>query len=53
MSSTHPLLLRWLGLPEDARFMGFIYLGYPASDASPRQTPRRPIEEVTEWRGWP
>lgn len=48
----HPLLLRWLGLPEDAQFMGFIYLGYPAPDAPPRQTPRRPMEEVTEWRGW-
>ncbi|WP_376791623.1 nitroreductase [Thermoflexus sp.] len=48
----HPLLLRWLGVPEDAQFMGLIYLGYPAPDAPPRHTPRRPIEEVTQWRGW-
>ncbi len=48
----HPLLLRWLGVPEDAQFMGFIYLGYPAPDAPPRHTPRRPIEEVAQWRGW-
>ncbi len=48
----HPLLLRWLGVPEDAQFMGFIYLGYPAPDVPLRQTPRRPINEVTQWRGW-
>lgn len=48
----HPLPLRRLEVLKDAQFMGFVYLGCAAPDALPRQTPRRPIEEVAQQRGW-
>jgi nitroreductase len=40
-----------LGLPEDAKTMGLIPLGYPARGrwAEPK---RRPVEEVTHWGRW-
>ena len=40
-----------LGLPDDAKTMGLIPLGYPARGrwAEPK---RRPVEEVTHWGRW-
>ena len=40
-----------LGLPEDAKTMGLVPLGYPARGrwAEPR---RRPVEDVTHWGRW-
>jgi len=40
-----------LGIPEDAKTMGLIPLGYPAQGrwAQPK---RRPVEEVVHWGNW-
>ena len=51
-NSYTPLLVTWLGAPEDAQFMGFIYVGYRAPLVPDRQTPRRPSTDLTDWRGW-
>jgi nitroreductase len=40
-----------LGLaPEDA-IVAFVYLGWPPEDP-PGPSPRRPLADVVEWRGW-
>jgi nitroreductase len=41
---------RELALPEDARPVALIPLGYPDADFGP--TRRKPIEEVLYWETW-
>ncbi len=43
-----PEVREYLGLSEQGKVLGFIYVGYPAGD-SPTRT-RRPVEAVTMWR---
>ena len=45
-----PAVADWLGLSEKGKMLGFIYLGYPASQKEPGR--RTPVADVTEWRGW-
>lgn len=42
-----PGLAELLGLPENHRAVGIIYLGYPAEEAKPR--PRTPAADKTRW----
>jgi nitroreductase len=44
-----PGLADLLGLPEEHRVVGIIYLGYPAEEPKPR--PRTPAAEKTHWLG--
>lgn len=46
----HPSVNGHLGLEEDERVMGFVYLGYPAADRS--LTPRADAASKTRWVGW-
>ncbi len=41
---------RWLGLRDDDHVVSIIFLGYPAM--TPRQSPRKPVSELTKWMGW-
>lgn len=38
------------GLGPEDHIVGFVYLGYPASEPAPRE---RSYEQWVEWRGWP
>jgi nitroreductase len=49
--SYHPLVNQFLGVPEDAKFMGCVYLGHPDPDLPPKQRNRTSALERTEWRG--
>ena len=39
----------FMGLEQDDKFLGFLYLGYPKDDW-PRKTRRKPQEYYTDWR---
>ncbi len=45
-----PAVKAFLELPPTASLLGFVYVGYP--DAPLPSRPRRPVAEVTTWRGW-
>jgi nitroreductase len=45
-----PAVKAFLALSPTASLLGFVYVGYP--DAPPPSRSRRPIAEVTTWRGW-
>jgi nitroreductase len=46
-----PEVRQALGLGPTDAVVAFVYLGRPGADA-PAETPRRPLDEVVEWRGW-
>ena len=48
-----PEVKRFFGLSAEEHLAGWIYLGLPA-EREPEERPRvrRPVEELTEWRGW-
>lgn len=51
-AATMPEVRDHLGLDEDEVIAGFIYVGYPQSDAPDRPMTRRTdAGEITEWRG--
>jgi nitroreductase len=43
-----PQTKEWIGLGENDKFLGFLYLGYPKEEW-PRKTRRKPQEYYTEW----
>ncbi len=45
-----PAVKAFLALSPTASLLAFVYVGYP--DAPPPSRSRRPIAEVTTWRGW-
>ena len=47
-----PMVASSLGLAEDDRIVGFVYLGHPLGPASPRIITGDDLSEAVEWR-WP
>jgi nitroreductase len=47
-----PLLRKEFGLPEDAKPVAVIPVGYPAEGERFGPTTRKPVESVTYWDGW-
>jgi nitroreductase len=47
-----PLIRKEFGLPEDARPVAVIPVGYPAEGERFGPTTRKPVESVTYWDGW-
>ena len=45
-----PPVFEYLGLPDQDRVVAFVYLGYPADDAEPRQPQR--ARAVIDWHGF-
>lgn len=45
-----PEVARYMGLSENGRVAGFVYVGYPASNKEPQ--PRQSYTELTTWSGW-
>jgi len=43
-----PQTKKWMGLGENDKFLGFLYLGYPKEEW-PRKTRRKPQEYYSEW----
>lgn len=41
-----------LGLAEREEVVGFVYLGRLLAPPPEKGPPRRPVEELTTWRGW-
>ena len=48
--SRDPDVVRWLGLSERAKVVGFVYVGYPA--VTKERSKHIPFDQLTEWRGW-
>jgi nitroreductase len=47
-----PEVHRYLGVEEGELIAGFIYVGYPPADDDHPLTRRKPVEEITEWKGF-
>jgi nitroreductase len=47
-----PVIRKEFGLPEDARPVAVIPVGYPAEGERFGPTTRKPVESVTYWDGW-
>lgn len=47
-----PLIRKEFGLPDDARPVAVIPVGYPAEGQRFGPTTRKPVESVTYWNGW-
>ncbi len=46
-----PEVREHFGISSRGTMLGFVYVGYPAMQPPVRQ--RRPVDDVTEWRGTP
>lgn len=44
-----PAFVRWLGLDENHRGLGLIYLGWPLEGAAPPVSARVPLAERVSW----
>jgi nitroreductase len=47
-----PLIRKEFGLPDDAKPVAVIPVGYPAEGEHFGPTTRKPVESVTFWDGW-
>jgi nitroreductase len=47
-----PLIRKEFGVPDDARPVAVIPVGYPAEGERFGPTTRKPVESVTYWDGW-
>jgi nitroreductase len=47
-----PQVLAALGLEDREAVVGFVYIGRPVAPPPEDGPPRRPVAELTTWRGW-
>lgn len=47
-----PAVRAALGLEDRDAIVGFVYLGRPVGPPPGNRPPRRPVSELTAWRGW-
>jgi nitroreductase len=47
-----PGVIAALGLEDREAVVGFVYLGRPVAPPPEHRPPRRPVSELTTWRGW-
>ena len=47
-----PDVIAALGLEGGESVVGFVYIGRPVAPPPANRPPRRPVSELTTWRGW-